>query len=170
MREHFRAKGGTFWGEIAEATALTDWTDTEATITVSPPWGYYLVHKINGGTVTAKPPRTYLAIPANSQAKKAGWPSHWSNRGDGKLKMLFGKNGPYALALNQNLMKWGRKGGPKFAAKGGNWGKGVIMYWLKKSVYHKPDPSARPDRVVLENAAADSVRGYIDRLKSGPQA
>lgn len=170
MREHFMARGGSaFWGQISEATALTDWTDIEATITVSPPWGYYLMHKVNGGRVSAKPPRTYLAIPANSQAKAAGWPSHWSTSGDGKLRVLYGRNGPYALALNQNLLRWGRKNGPRAsqaalrAGRKGNWGRGVIMYWLKRSVYHRPDPHAMPEHGVLDAAAEKSVRGYIER-------
>ncbi len=165
MRTHFRGKGGAkFWGEIADATNVFSFDHQQATIGVSPPQGYHVLHKLRGGTVTAKPPRKYLAIPANSQAKNAGWPSHWSNRGDGKLKVLYGKNGPYALALAQNLMKWGRKGGPKLAKKGGNWGKGAIMYWLKKSVTHKPDPNAVPSDRVLEAVAVGSISGYVSNL------
>jgi hypothetical protein len=170
MKLHFRNLGGTFWGEISDSTDLTYATENEATISVSPPQGYYLLHKIYGGKVTAKPPRKMLAIPANSVAKQAGWPSHWSNRGDGKLKMLFGKNGPYALALRQNLLKWGRKGSPSASrvalreGREGNWGKGIIMYWLKKEVTHKPNPHARPNRVILENVAVNAAQRYIDRM------
>jgi len=172
LREYFRGRGGTFWPGIAEATALTEVTDTTATVSFSPPEGYHLLHKINGGTVTAKAPRKYLAIPANSVAKKAGWPSHWSTRGDGKLKVLFGKNGPYALALKQNLLKWGKRGSPTATraalAKGkkGNYGRGVIMYWLKHSVYHRPDPEALPDkRNMARSVIAKAEEAIARRLK-----
>jgi hypothetical protein len=171
LRAHFRGKGGaTFWGEIADATNVFNFDHQQATIGVSPPQGYYVLHKLKGGTVTAKPPRKYMAIPANSQARAAGWPSHWSGPGDGKLKVLYGKNGPYALALAQNLMKWGRKGGPKMAKTGGNWGQGVIMYWLKKSVTHKPDPDAVPSDSVIEGVAVASITAYVNGLlKNRPQ-
>lgn len=171
MKRHFLDLGGaSFWASIANAVALESFTESEATIVVQPPEGYYLLHKIYGGKVTAKPPRQMLAIPASSVAKKVGQPSHWSKKGDGRLKVLYGKKGPYALALKQNLLKWGRKGSPRASqvslreGRQGNWGKGVIMYWLKKSVTHKPNPYARPDRTRLETEAINAAQRYIDRV------
>jgi len=169
LRDHFNSRGGTFWTEIGSATALREYTETEATVGISPPDGYYLLHKMQGGRVTAKPPRRMLAIPANRIAKAAGWPSHWSVPGDKKLKVLYGKNGPYALALNQDLLKWTNGGGPNASQtqlrkrQKGNWGKGVIMYWLKHSVVHKPDPRALPP---WPSVTQDVVRAYTDSLRS----
>jgi hypothetical protein len=167
LQAHFNGRGSTFWTEIGSATMLTEFTDNEATVGVSPPDGYYLLHKMHGGRVTAKPPRRMLAIPANRIAKAAGWPSHWSVPGDKKLKVLYGKNGPYALALNQDLLKWTNNSSPDASQarlrKGskGNWGKGVIMYWLKHSVIHKPDPLALPNWALVSQSV---VQAYTESM------
>jgi hypothetical protein len=153
-REHFTSRGGTFWGGIRNATQLSAWDETSATVTVGSPEGQKLAHKIDGGVVRAKPPRKYLAIPANREARMLGWPSHWSSRGDGQLEPVFGRGRKIVgLALVGIRDKGLRdrigltRGKTKRAKPGKNargvW-KGKMMYWLKESVTHRPDPNAMP--------------------------
>ena len=159
-RDHFRDRGGAFWTGIREATQLTEWDATSATVTVGSPEGAKLEHKITGGTVRAKLPRKYLAIPANQEARMLGWPSHWSRPGDGQLEPVFGRGRQIVGLAMVGIRDKGlrnriglTRGRTRRAKPGKNargvW-KGKIMYWLKKEVTHRPDPNAMPPETVVE--------------------
>ena len=64
-RDHFRDRGGAFWTGIREATQLTEWDATSATVTVGAPEGAKLEHKII--FPAAKDLRAWLREGANAQ-------------------------------------------------------------------------------------------------------
>lgn len=172
-QDFYRDKGGRFWGEIASA-----WKDESvagvARISIMGAKGAILLHKVRGGTIYPKAPKKNIAIPARDEAKKLGWPSHWSSPGDGRLELIFGKGRKVVgLALAQNFGS-GKTFKSSRAKKGlgiqtkSAWGQGLMMYWLVKSAFHPPDPEALPPpertRQAVLRVATDRVAQI---LKSG---
>lgn len=170
LRVHFRARGGTFWPKFAGATKLGVVTARTGEVIVSGvgamPFGAVLEHKIKGGIIKAKPPRQFLAIPnkANPKAKDAGWPSHFSRPGDGKLKALYRADGePYALVLTtdyKSAMAGMRAAKVLPADYNKRFPRHLVLYWLERMTKHqKPDPKAlpHPQRVY------DAIRAAVDR-------
>lgn len=125
-----------------------------------------------GGTV--KPvTKKFLTIPARAEAygKRA---SEFND-----LEILWGKNGPYALARRvSSSITIGRrpKNGQRSVTPGAVQG-GEVMFWLKKEVTIEADPSVLPDeqtinravnRVVLDVAHRAWARGLdAPKLASG---
>lgn len=145
LQRYFRNRGGTFWPSIGNATALHSVTSSIAVVSVSPPEGYKLAHKIKGGPIQARPPRKRIAIPVNARARSLGWPSHWSKPGDGKLVGAYGRSGLYGLTLGRN---------------------GPLMYILvKKTKPQKPDPKALPAMRSIAMLISDEVSWWLDDYK-----
>jgi len=172
--EHFEGRGGSFWPNFAPATILSEYTATSATVTVGDRYGLILRHKIDGGWIKAKT-ATYLAIPANDEARKLGSPGEWSRPGDGKLRPVFGRGGRLVgLALAKNFGHAGRRQRFNFkrAREGvalnsrGAWGSGMMMYWLKRQVYQSPDVQALPLEATIESRIYMAGVIYLDRVFS----
>jgi hypothetical protein len=169
--EHFEGRGGTFWPRFGDKTVLTHYDAISAEITVGEIYGRMLLHKISGGTIRAKTGK-YLAIPARDEARKLGSPSAWSKPGDGKLVPVFGRGRKLVgLALAQDF---GRGGGKKRfnfkAAREGSalrsrgaWGTGIMMYWLKESVYQAADPAALPPTELVESRLLSIGQEVVER-------
>ena len=172
LRDHFFGRGGVY-AQIGRAVSKPEFDETSATVTVVEPVGKILIHKINGGVVKPITGRM-LAIPARPEARTLGWPRMW-DPGHEKMEMLFGRGGvPVALALAQSFS--GKRGG-KFnthAAKAGTptggGGVGLIMYWLKYSVTHRPDPQALPDEETVNDRLRDRAEQYLADAKDGRSA
>ena len=105
----------------------------------------------------------YLTIPARAEAygKRAG---EFTD-----LEVLYGRNGPYALAQReQHEIQFGvkrRKGKKEYFVKSVGISSigGGIFYWLKKQVQQDPDPSVIPgDSIMAESA----VMGMLDYINS----
>jgi hypothetical protein len=124
-----------FWNRrVANKIALTEVQQRRATVTIASP---ELIHKIKGGTVTPKRAKT-LAIPANATAYRMGSPK--ASGKDFQFLLLAQGNLVGAL-LNVETYSVGKKKGKADGKMRG----GEVMYWLVRSVTHKPDPSASPD-------------------------
>ncbi|MFA7335112.1 MAG: hypothetical protein WC130_12595 [Kiritimatiellia bacterium] len=118
------------------------------------------------------PDKKYLTIPACAEAynKRA---YRFDN-----LEVLFGKNGPYALAERKHTeIRWRTKrfkiaghgdegdvtSSYKYAAAGEQRG-GRIFYYLVKSVHQPRDPSLLPDDNAIVAAAISGARDFINLL------
>ena len=162
-QKFYKEKGSAFWGSIRDAFEDSSFSGV-ARISVMGEHGAMLLHKVNGGTVYPKAPKKNLAIPASSEAKAAGWPSH-------------GRTPPLRLGA------WGRDGKPHALVEAdvvrkvkGRWMKESpafrrIWYWLVKSATHLPDPEALPPpertMAAVRKAAVD-VASRV--LKTGRKA
>lgn len=162
-QDFYAEKGSAFWGRIGGAFKDESLSGV-ARISVMGAQGAILLHKVNGGTVYPKPPKKNLAIPASSEAKAAGWPSH-------------GKTPPLRLGA------WGRDGKPHALVEAdvvrkvrGRWMKESpafrrIWYWLAKSAYHPPDPGALPDHRRTADAVLKAARARAAQaMKTGRPA
>ena len=127
LQEHFRARGWSIYRQIAQATALSSVTPTEAVVMVAGEEGKILLHKINGGVVKAKEAGS-LAIPISPQAKRAGYARNFQR----PLVLIKRKSGLSPLLVEILKRKWN------------------LHYVLKKSVYHRPDQMALPDKAMVE--------------------
>ena len=105
----------------------------------------------------------YLTIPARAEAhgRRA--------REFDNLEILFGRNGPYALAERHfTELRWrqktkrgkGVKSVYKYAAAGADRGGGVF-YWLVKSVTQDPDPTVLPQMDVLLSTAREAISEHL---------
>ncbi len=87
------------------------------------------------------------------------------------LEMLWGKNGPYALAAaedHQRVLKRGKREGQLTAAdEGATHGKGGVYYWLVKEVTQDADPTVLPKREVLLSAIRESLKDWADEFRQG---
>jgi len=160
FREHFKdrqAEGNVkgwpsrrFWfgvkGSVANATAMTDATDTSATVTVADP---RFVHKITGGTVTPKR-RKFLSIPLRAAAYALG--------GKGSVRESQPDLFPIRTARGLWLVR------NKAERRGRQVGKGrvkrvLLEFWFKlvRSVTHQADPRALPPPGAIERAIDNSA-------------
>ncbi len=99
----------------------------------------------------------YLTIPARAEA-------HGRRAGEfDTLSVLFGKNGPYALAEREYSTFSVRKS--KAHPEGRITGKqspgGLVFFWLVKSVTQDPDPSVLPDESVILDTALSAINNYL---------
>ncbi len=145
LQEHFRSRGWSIYKQIANATALSSVMPTEAVVTVGGEEGKILIHKVSGGVVRAKEAGA-LAIPLTPAAKRAGYARHFPR----PLTMVSRKTKPPLLV---EIKRW--------TGRNAAW---VIHYVLKKSVYHKPDPLALPDRSAVEARIIARVRIWADAM------
>jgi len=159
-QDFYAEKASAFWGRIG-AAFKDESASGVARISVMGEQGAILIHKVNGGTVYPKAPKKNLAIPASSEAKAAGWPSH------GRTPPLrlgaWGKDGkPHALVEADVVKKVrGRwiKESPAFRR---------IWYWLVKSATHLPDPEAMPPpRRTMDAVLKAAVDRATRVLKTG---
>lgn len=159
-QDFYAEKGSKFWGAIGGAFK-DESVSGVARISVMGEQGAILLHKVNGGTVYPKAPKKYLAIPASSEARAAGWPS-WGRTPPLRLG-AWGRDGkPHALVeadvVRKVRGKW-MKESPAFRR---------IWYWLAKSATHLPDPEAMPPPERTKAAVLDvAVERAARVLKTG---
>lgn len=129
-----------FWRSIQQATALSSFTERSAVVTIADP---RLLHKITGGTLTAKRARM-LAIPVSPRAYKVGSPRIF-----GKPLSLIVRKGKPALLVEQKKRQWD------------------IHYVLKRSVYQQPDPNALPAVPKVQAAINAAAQAWARSQVSG---
>lgn len=144
-----------FWARTVRAnTALTEVTDTSATVTIASP---ELAHRVEGGVVTPKRAKL-LAIPAHGDAYKMGSPREHDVD---FLKFIPLKRGRLrGLLVNREATKLVRKKGGGFR---GEAIKERIWFYLVTSVTHEPDPNALPRTEELEAALLVEAQAALDR-------
>lgn len=158
LRDHFatlEARGNKkgwqskhFWNrQVAQHTALTSVTNTEAVVTVDSP---EYVHKITGGTIVPKRGRA-LALPANEQAYAAGSPR--------ELGSDFLQYVP--IKANSNLIGFLKERSHSDLESKQQRG-GRVWYWLLKKVTHRPDPNARPNMPKLSLRLRHRAQAVLD--------
>lgn len=145
LQDHFRARNQSIYRQIAQATQLASVTRTEAEVRVGGGQGLILLHKINGGVVRAKEAGA-LSIPLTPEAKRVGYARHFPR----PLTMINRPNKPPLLV---EIKRW--------TGRNAAW---VIHYVLTKSVYHRPDPQALPDRAAVESRILARVRAWADAV------
>jgi hypothetical protein len=149
-----------FWNRrVAQKTALTNIEARSATVTIASP---ELLHKIKGGVVRPKRGKT-LAIPANGLAYKLGGPRA-SGRDYQFLLLAQGNLVGALINLQSTSISIGKKGVKAGKERGGD-----VMYWLVRSVTHKPNPAVDPAnnpalRSRIENALSRTASAVIPRL------
>lgn len=149
-----------FWKRnVADKIALTSVDQRQATVTIASP---ELMHKITGGTVTAKRSKT-LAIPANAEAYRLGGPR--ASGKDFQFLLLAQGNLVGALLKPQTFSVGKTKGSGDGKMSGGE-----VMYWLVRKVTHKADPSVNPAlppiRTRLLAAVSKAAAAAISRVFS----
>lgn len=126
-----------------------------------------IAQRYHGGDITPIPPKKYLTIPARAEA-------HGKRAGEfDDLEVLFGRNGPYALAQRrQTGLRWRRrtrrdKAGvtttTRSVAPGADTG-GGIFFWLVQRVSQPPDESVLPSVDAILNTALDAARAHAAAL------
>jgi hypothetical protein len=120
-----------------------------------------------GGTIEPVNAK-YLTIPARAEA-------HGRRAGEfNNLEVLFGRNGPYALAERQATSfsirsRFDKSGNRQSAIKNRKSVGGGIFFWLVKSVTQEPDPTVLPDEPSILNAALTAARDYAANLAATAQ-
>jgi len=114
-----------------------------------------------GGTIRPVAAK-FLTIPARAEAhgKRA------SEFSPGELTLVFGRNGPIALARRASTalgFRKDRKTGLRRAYSKGEQG-GDILFWLKREVTQQPDPTVLPEHGAIETAVRGDVDAYVNRL------
>lgn len=118
-----------------------------------------IAQRFFGGTI--KPVHAkFLTIPARAESygKRA---SEFKD-----LEILWGKNGPYALARRAaSLIKPSRrnKDGIRTIYREGEQG-GEILFWLVKEVTQQPDPSVLPSQEDVASSVNRTVLDYSHRI------
>lgn len=175
FREHFfrlnaerpnklGGKRTNFYGDAARGTSST----------VLPDGALVSVNQVGirqrwlGGTIRAKPGK-WLTIPARAEAhgKRA------REFDDLRFVLLTGdERGGAALVRNESTAlkrKRDRKTGAVSFVAGEERG-GEVMYWLRRSVTQRPDPSVVPLPDVIYGRLFADVGGYLDRAVASPAA
>ncbi len=130
-----------FWGEIREATGVSEVTDTSATVTVA---DYRMAHKVKGGPIVAKKAKA-LTIPLHALA--------------------YGKRASVMEAeTGVELFQPGKKGEKKGVLLGEYQGQIVAFYALRKRVDQPADPRALPPDGEINEAMAEEVSDWLDGL------
>ena len=150
LRAHFRMRDAEpnkrgfprrhFWRSILQRTGLESVTDAKATVVISAP---ELIHKIEGGVVSAKRARA-LSIPLSAEAYKTGSAS------------LFPR--PLAMVARPGkpplLIEPTPKGAKPF----------ILHYVLVASVRHDKDPRAMPPPQKIEASLLSRARAHLARV------
>jgi len=154
-RDRPNALGGSRTHFYANAARATNWRPVEGGVMISINH-LGMAQRYYGGVI--KPVRKkYLTEPAIAEAHgktAAEFPD---------LVLVFGRGGePYALARRDNrALDRGAASG-----NGGAIGqrKPEIVFWLKKSVSQKPDPSVLPAEETVQDEIGRRVLSYATRL------
>jgi hypothetical protein len=170
LRQHFEDRNNEgnkqgwpsvgFWNRIRGATALSEVTPVDATITIADP---AFNQKYYGGTITPKRGK-YLALPANADAYRAGSPREGGGPG---LTFAFGWDEQRsvwrpALVVKEAAPKGKRrKRGEPAATRQ----VGTVWYWLVKSVTQQADERALPDYAVMDQKVGDALSSLLDRVR-----
>ena len=131
LQEYWRTSGKSIYVLIARACGIQEITPTSATVVVGGAEGWILLHRINGGVVRKE--AGALAIPLTAQARKQ-YARHFPR----PLVMIQRPNKP-PLLVEVKKKKW------------------TIHYVLVKSVYHRPDPNALPNKRAVEQRIASRI-------------
>lgn len=161
------ADGNDVAGQIADPVINDDGTG-EVVIT-SPA----LAHKLSGGTIKAADyGHPYLTLPANDEAVSAPQGARsfqtriaWVEHPDGGLRPALVAAANYARETKHRDGTRSRKG-TRNAAKA-NVGMDDVLFWLVKSVTHRPMPDALPTQASLDEAAKSAALDVIDALLGG---
>jgi hypothetical protein len=167
VRHHFRLLDATrpnklggrrthFWGQYAKTVvpradaerAIVAIEDPQAGASGASP----LLHHYQGGTITAKPGKA-LTIPAVPEAHGTR-AREWNNL---HFAILGGK-----AALLENAatnIRIGKKGVKAVSSQFAR-----VIFWLVKSVTHRPDPTVVPSAEVLLLAAHNAVSRIVRRV------
>lgn len=116
-----------------------------------------------GGTIRAGQNGSgakYLTIPASAE-------SHGKRASEfNDLELLWGRNGPYALARRHaTLIRIARRNatGTRKVGSRGEQG-GEILFWLKKEITQQPDPTVLPDSTTVGAAVLRDLGAYAQLL------
>ncbi len=151
------ALGGRRTHFYSQAAKSTSYSVNPAGATVSISWTGF-AQRLFGGEIRPVNGK-YLTIPARAEAygRRA--------REFDNLEVLFGRNGPYALAERESTSFTIRHSGKgeKRKSKIGNRKShgGGVFYWLVESVSQDPDPTVLPEESVILDTARAAVSGYL---------
>lgn len=166
VREHFQALEETrpnkmgwprqhYWSQARRST--TFYTGPGEAIVVIPQIGmraHYYGADIEPGrslSVATGLPTRFLTIPACAEAY-----GHRASEFD--LVMVWGADGPYALALAVRAERMTPHGEVKVTTKPGK-----IMFTLKRMTVIPPDPSVLPNREEITSAVGIALRAAVGR-------
>lgn len=138
-------------GSVQNFVGVAELTDTHGLVTIADP---RFVHRIEGGTVTAKRSK-YLAIPLTAEAYRASGKGSIRELMPG-LELAVFKKGLYLVAVERKKTKKGAKGG----------GEGKVrllpMFKLVRQVTHRAHPEEAPDRARVGLAAIQAMEKAAD--------
>jgi hypothetical protein len=151
-----------FYGDAARGTSATVLPDG-ALVSVNQ---VGIRQRWKGGTIRPGPGKQWITIPARTESYGKSAPEFNDLR-----FVLFRKNNNPLAALVRNestklKRKRDRKTGEVSLVSAGEQG-GEILYWLKKSVTQRPDPSVVPLPDVIYGRLFADIGGYLDRAIAG---
>jgi hypothetical protein len=161
------ALGGTSTGFYSRAAQGTNFRAVGDHVVVSIA-SVGIAQRYFGGTIRPRQAK-FLTIPASKEAygKRA---SEFND-----LKVLVGRNGPYALARRAaTLISIGNRNraGVRAVGRVGEQG-GEVLFWLKKEVTQQPDPTVLPSEEAVGAAVQRAVTAHVDLMvarSGGPQS
>lgn len=144
--------------------------DGTASVTIDSP---ELRHKIDGGTIKASDyGHKYLTIPANNEAAQAAQGARsfateieWVAHPDGGVRPALVAAGNYVRTSRSRKTGEVRRRYTADETKA-NAGIGDVLFWLVRSVTHKPMADALPDDQALGDAAREAALDALDALLS----
>lgn len=131
-----------------------------------------LAHKLSGGTIKASDyGHKYLTIPANNEAAQAPQGARsfatdieWVEDKDGVVRPALVAAGNYVRISRRKTGEVRRKYQADSAKA--NAGIGDVLFWLVRSVTHKPMADALPADQALGDAAREAALDALDALLS----
>jgi hypothetical protein len=151
-------------GLYADFARATSWSTTDAGVTVSVSHAA-AAQRFHGGEIRPVNAK-FLTIAARNEvygkrARECGI----------TLKVLYGRDGPYALAAAEDyarrVTKGQRAGQQRRPKKGeaGNVGRDGVLYWLVRSVTQRGDPRVLPTMEQLGRRIVASLHGWLDGIR-----
>jgi hypothetical protein len=161
------AAKSNYWGQAAKDTSVKV-DDDGATITIAHPgvalhyFGGDVEPGVNESTATGQPTK-YLTIPASAEAY-----GHSASEFD-DLEVLWGRNGPFALArkdlTKQQARLVKRRGGAGETLSGSSSGaQGEILFWLVSHVHLDPNPYVLPSDEEMGAELQDATDQFLNLL------
>ena len=155
-------KRTNYWAGIARSISIPQQDGNSAYIAIQDPTFW---QKLKGGTITPKT-KKWLTIPANSLSygkPAASFPLQFIPLGGGLAMLVLSLGMKKAKKWKSQRSDVGRVTTVEASAE---FGKGQVMYWLKKSVTQGPTQGALPPMETLKQAAQEQFNIWMGGLKN----
>jgi len=158
-KQGFTSSG--FWSQAARSTNF--FSDAAAAVINVNQVG--VRQRLEGGEIKPGPGKTYLTIPACSEAYAKGRSGEFATLKFGFALNQFGHMQAALVEAEATQVKFGprRKDGSQKVTHGADLG-GKVFYWLAHSVKQKGNPNVIPSEQEITETALSTIHSLFDRL------